>query len=310
MTEFKKFSSLENTYNKGFLERVFMQPCYTQEWIATEKIHGANFSFWWDKENGVRVASRTQFVDGSFFSCTDVINRHSVDFEDYCKDFLPDSTVVVYGELFGGNIQKEVKYGEKRFAAFDIVIDGSPLSKLEAFKLASVMGFATTPILGQGGLEDLLNISPEFVSPLAAEDAGEHNKSEGLVIEPITPAWLLSGSRIYLKQKSQAFKEKKDKPVHKPQVDLSEKGAEMLSLLSQRCTEQRVSNVLSKLGEVNTKQFGKLLGLFIQDVLEEVKREDGIDVKEECGDEWKAVNTAFTKEAQLVVRGVFVTHLN
>ena len=81
MSGFKKFSSLENTYNKVFLEKVQLHPCYTQQWIATEKVHGANFSFWWDKENGVRVASRTQFVDGSFFSCT---GGHRTSFRNFC----------------------------------------------------------------------------------------------------------------------------------------------------------------------------------------------------------------------------------
>lgn len=309
MTEFKKFSSLENTYNSRFLEKVFAHECYNSEWIATEKIHGANFSFWWDKDNGVRVASRTQFVDGSFYSCTEVVDRHAETFARDCEVFNPNSVVVVYGELFGGNIQKEVKYGEKRFVAFDVAIDGKPLPKWEALQMAIGMGFSIVPVVASGKLEDLLSISPEFISPLAVEDAGEYDKSEGIVIEPIDPAFLPNGSRIYLKQKSKAFKEKKDKPVHKSAVELSEIGNSMLGILSQRCTEQRVSNIMSKVGELDNKQFGKLLGLFIQDILEEVEREEGIDVKESCGDEWKAVNSKFTKEAQQIVRKVFIQNV-
>lgn len=140
MSEFKKFSSLENTYNKKFLEKIIMSPAYSGEWIATVKAHGANFSFWWDKENGVRVASRSQFVDGSFYSCTEVINKHAETFAQDCEVFNPESVVVVYGELIGGNIQKEVQYGEKRFVAFDVVIDGKALNKWDALQMAQGMG--------------------------------------------------------------------------------------------------------------------------------------------------------------------------
>ncbi len=306
MTEFKKFSSLENTYNKRFLEKIVMQPCYADEWVATVKAHGANFSFWWDKVNGVRVASRSQFVDGSFYSCTNVINKHAETFARDCEVFNPDSVVVVYGELIGGNIQKEVQYGEKRFVAFDVVIDGVALNKWDAFQMAIGLGFDVIPVIGSGTLEDMLAISPEFVCPLALKDS-DHNKAEGIVIEPVNPYYLTNGSRIYLNQKSKAFTEKKDKvKVEKPIIPLSDNALEILSELAARCTEVRVSNVLSKIGEVNEKQFGKLFGGYLQDILEEVKRELEYDVKAACGDEWKAVNSELTKVATPIVRKVFL----
>lgn len=309
MSEFKKFSSLENTYNKKFLEKVMLHPCYTGEWIATVKAHGANFSFWWDKENGVSVASRSHFVDDSFFSCTDVINRHAADFAADCEVFNPESVVVVYGELIGGNIQKEVQYGEKRFVAFDVVIDGKVMHKWDALRMAQGMNFETIPVIACGSLEDLLTISPEFICPLAVEGSS-HNKAEGIVIEPVEPAYLHTGSRVYLKQKSKAFTEKKDKvKVEKPVTNLSENAIKVVEDLVIRCTEARVLNVLSKIGEVNEKQFGKLFGSYLQDILEEVKREENYEPKTQAGDEWKAVNAEMTKAATPVVRKVFIEQI-
>ncbi len=310
MVEFKKFSSLENTYNKKFLEKIITTPAYSGEWIATVKAHGANFSFWWDKENGVRVASRSQFVDGSFYSCTDVINKHAEEFARDCEVFNPDSVVVVYGELIGGNIQKEVQYGEKRFVAFDVTVDGRALNKWDALQMAQGMGFNVIPVLGSGTLEEMLAISPEFICPLAVKDS-DHNKAEGLVIEPVEPSYLPNGSRIYLKQKSKAFTEKKDKvKVERAVEPISESAETLLQELVCRCTEARVNNVLSKLGELNEKQFGKLFGVYVQDILEEVKRELEIDAKSACGDEWKAVNSELTKVATPVVRKVFLEHVH
>lgn len=174
------------------------------------------------------------------------------------------------------------------------------------YKWHKVWGFDVIPVLGSGKLEDMLAISPEFVCPLAVKDIN-HNKAEGLVIEPVEPSYLPNGSRIYLKQKSKAFTEKKDKvKVEKVVIPLSEKAEEVLSDLVSRCTEIRVSNVLSKLGDINEKQFGKLFGSYLQDILEEVKREHEYDAKQACGDEWKAVNSELTKAATPIVRKVFL----
>ena len=197
-----------------------------------------------------------------------------------------------------------MKYGEKRFVAFDVTIDGVVLPKWDALRLAIGLGFDVVPVIADGTLEEMLSISPEFVSTLAAEDAGEYNKSEGIVIEPITPSYMNNGSRIYLKQKSLAFKEKKDKPVTKVVVEISEPAKKLLGLMLQRCTTQRVDNIISKLGEVTGKDFGKVVGLFTQDVLEEVIREERIDIKTSAAEEWKTIQTAFSKEASLVVRNV------
>jgi Rnl2 family RNA ligase len=309
MTEFRKFNSLENTYNKKFLEMIAFEPCYKEEWIATEKLHGANFSFWWDKVNGVRVANRSDFVDGSFYSCTNVINKHSANFAEFCEEHYPNSVVVVYGELIGGKVSPGIFYGEKRFAAFDVTIDGVVLKKdvaLGSFALQA--GFPIVPVIKFGTLQELLELSPEFVSKEAAV-VGDRDSSEGFVFEPVIPTYLRSGKRVYLKHKSAAFKEKKDKPVHKPQVEVSEEGGELLELLTSRCTEARVSNVLSKLGELTNKQFGLLFGEFMLDVLDEFEREEGYHAKTAAGEEWKVINKLFTKEATQVVRTAFVAQL-
>lgn len=62
--EFKKFSSLENTYRQNLIDKVQYEGKDGGAWIVTEKIHGANFSFWCDGIE-VKTASRTQFVYGT-----------------------------------------------------------------------------------------------------------------------------------------------------------------------------------------------------------------------------------------------------
>src|SRR3990167_3357307 len=184
--EFQKFSSLENTYRQNLIDKVQYEGKDGGLWIATEKLHGANFSFWCDGTE-VKVASRTQFVDGTFFNCQAVINKYQDKvmslWEVLSKtEDWTDLTLVIYGELFGGNIQKEVEYD----------------------------------------------------------------------------------------------------------------------------TEQRVCNVVSKFGHVTNKDFGKMLGLTVQDILEDFTRETEREPKVEAEDNWKQFNKLLSNEVGKTVRVEFL----
>jgi Rnl2 family RNA ligase len=118
--EFRKFNSLENTYRQNLIEKVLFEGKGKGEWIVSEKIHGANFSFWCDG-NEVKVASRTQFVDGTFFNCQSVINKYHDGILKFHRERLEKGDLlVIYGELYGKSVQKEVDYGPKDFRAFDV----------------------------------------------------------------------------------------------------------------------------------------------------------------------------------------------
>ena len=82
--EFKKFSSLENTYRQATIDKIIYELLDQGDWVATEKVHGANFSFWFDGSE-LRVASRTQFVDGTFYGCQPVIDRYTQTIKDRYK---------------------------------------------------------------------------------------------------------------------------------------------------------------------------------------------------------------------------------
>ena len=45
LKEFTKFPSLENTYRQKEIDKIVMMEIKDQ-WVVTEKVHGANFSFW------------------------------------------------------------------------------------------------------------------------------------------------------------------------------------------------------------------------------------------------------------------------
>lgn len=305
--EFYKFSSLENTYRQNLIDKVQYEGKDGGVWVATEKIHGANFSFWCDGTE-VKVASRSQFVDGTFYNCQAVINRYSENILNWCQGFGV-KTFIVYGELFGGNIQKEVQYGEKDFAAFDVVIDGVVQDKQAAWRIAKECGLNFVPVLFTGGFKECLEMSNTFKSTLTPEGYEGENISEGLVIEPVEPAWFENGSRVYFKNKTESFSEKNRQPKDKQVFELSEEESDLMNVLLEYNTEQRVSNVISKIGQITNKDFGKILGLTVQDMLEDFTKETERDAKVEAEDNWKQFHKLLSAEVGKVVRKQFVTHI-
>jgi len=308
--EFRKFSSLENTYRTNLLEKIQYEGKDGGLWIATEKLHGANFSFWCDGTE-VKVASRTQFVDGTFYNCQAVINKYS----DAVLNLFHILTgehkeIIIYGELFGGNVQKEVEYGEKDFRAFDLVVDGSPVNKEKVYQLFSLLGtIPFVPVIHIGTFAECLALSNTFRSKLTPEGYEEDNTSEGLVIEPVEPNWFNNGSRIYFKNKTEGFSEKKRKPKEHIVFELSDEESELMNELLTYNTTQRVSNVISKIGQVTNKDFGKILGLTTQDLLEEFTKETEQDPKLIAEDNWKAFLKLLQAEVGKEVRSQFVLAL-
>lgn len=307
--EFRKFSSLENTYRTNLLEKIQYEGKDGGLWMATEKLHGANFSFWCDGTE-VKIASRTQFVDGTFYNCQAVINKYSQGVLETFRTFYSEGDIlVIYGELFGGNVQKEVEYGEKDFKGFDVTVNGTPLEKLKAFNIIRWAGISTVPVIGTGTFAECLALSNTFKSTLTPEGYEEDNTSEGLVIEPVEPNWFNNGSRIYFKNKTEGFSEKKRKPKEHIVFELSDEESELMNELLTYNTAQRVSNVISKIGQVTNKDFGKILGLTTQDLLEEFTKETEQDPKQIAEDNWKQFLKLLQAEVGKEVRSQFVLAL-
>ena len=268
-------------------------------------VHNCNFSFWCDGVE-VKVASRTQFVDGTFFNCQVVINRYSQGILDWCvRNNVQD--LIVYGELYGKGVQKEVEYGDRDFRAFDVVIDGTTQDKLGAISIAKDCGLLFTPVIKVGSFKDCLQLPNTFQSWLTPDEfINEENFAEGLVIEPVTPAYLNNGSRIHFKNKTESFSEKKRQPKENQVFELSEQESDLMNSLLEYNTPQRVQNVLSKFGKVTNKDFGKILGLTTQDLLEEFTKETESDPKAVAQDNWKQFNKLLQAEIGKVVRSEFL----
>lgn len=247
------------------------------QWIVTNKIHGANFSFYCDGEN-IRVAKRSSFCDENFFGCSEVVERYTKGILSLAK-FAKEQNknidyVIVCGELYGKGIQKELKYGEKDFIVFDVaLVDKNQnltfMHKGEALMLAMGHGLKTVQVVAKGTLDEVLKIDPNNFQC----DMTECGTTEGFVISPIEHLNDEHGNRVIFKWKTKIFSEKKDKKPKVPQ-ELEDEIKEAVSEVLQLITKNRLSNVVSHEGKTTLANFSKLLFSLTSDVIEEWGKED------------------------------------
>jgi Rnl2 family RNA ligase len=311
--QFTKYSGIENSYREKFLQfiqyRGLADPAIL--WHATEKVHGANFALYYDGET-LEAAKRSGFIRGqeieNFFHSDVIIDDIRDRIIELANEVLADNegvvTVAVCGELFGGiyphkdvpnnnaakKVQKEVFYSPNlHFYGFDIRLfteDGEStfmeLNKAYAlFEKYDI--FYSMPKLS-GTLKECLECGCEFQTTIPARlglPEIEDNICEGLVLSPNLPMFLPSGSRVILKNKNAKHSEKASgKSGEKKelvQISMSDEGKAIYEELEACVTENRLRNVLSHIGEVTFRDFGKILGAFSQDVREEILK----DKKEE-----------------------------
>ncbi|MDR1679917.1 MAG: hypothetical protein LBR81_09115 [Prevotellaceae bacterium] len=145
MLVFKKYNSIENTYNKDFLERIKLEGYDALRYVVQEKVHGANCCFITDGKV-VDFAKRTGLVEAGerFYNYEGLLSRYLervILLYARVKDRYPDTDcVLLYGEMFGGKyphpdvrndlmqmcIQKGVFYcPNHEFYGFDIFVQGT-----------------------------------------------------------------------------------------------------------------------------------------------------------------------------------------
>ena len=242
-------------------------------------------------------------------------------------------TISVFGEMFGGLyphndvkanrkltlIQKGVCYTpEHEFYGFDIYLsdgeNGWYLPVDEVNEIFEAEGFFYAKTLFRGALAECLkypNAFPSKISEWLGLPSIEDNICEGIVIRPVTPMYLRNGSRVLIKSKNERFAEKKsvkkrNKLFAEP-VPYSDELKSLVSEVDAYVTENRLANVVSHIGEVHVpKDFGKIMGLFSKDVLEDFLKEHGGDYSALDKSEQKLLNKELNKLATELLKKVYM----
>ena len=339
MLEFKKYSSIENSFSREFMERVAAEMPLDLQYVIQEKVHGTNTSFLCDGKD-VKFAKRTSILaeNEQFYDYPELLARYKdrvLKLFDNIKVKYPNvSQISVVGEMFGGLyphdgvnakrnvslIQKGVCYTpEHEFYGFDIYLHEGENSRFlpvdEVNELFEAEGFFFAKTLFRGTLSECLKYPNAFQSKIAewlGLPAIEDNICEGIIIRPVVPMYLRNGSRVLIKSKNERFAEKKSvKKRNKLFTEPIPYSDALQSLIVEGeayVTKNRLTNVVSHIGEVHfPKDFGRVMGLLSKDVLDDFLKEHGgsYAALDKC--EQKSLNKELNKLCTTLVKKVYMS---
>lgn len=296
-------------------------------------VHNSNFSFISDGHD-VKVAKRTSILNDNElerFYDADIMYDKYKDSAKKVSSFLmsQDSNikqVQIFGEHFGGlynsetksgytKIQKEVHYIPfTDFIVFDIMITYNDdttkfLDWDEVKNLSENCGFKVVPELFRGTFEECLQHPNEFITKIPeiyGLEPIEGNVCEGVVLKPIECKRFSNGDRVILKNKNDKFKEKgKMKKIKSnKQIVITDEQRKWAEEITKYIEPNRLYNLFSK-GEVKKdwNQFGKMVGLFFKDVLEDFIK-DNPEFNELEKNEKKIIQNLAKPIAQKITREV------
>lgn len=325
---FHKYSSIISAYQQKVLNSMSKQGLDQGEWVANEKIHGSNFSFWYD---GTIWTGRREGIleEGVNFYGSVRVHKYFPAVESIYKRLVDagimenGDTMAIYGELFGGKffdhksdvraVQDSVNYHpDIEFSAFDISVfplDGDEyiLSYLELLEFIDGE-LPMCPEIKRGTLSELFTLPNDFPSLVPAAfglvvPEGSHAHCEGFVVRPLDGERMLGETRCIFKSKNDKFKEKAVKEVDPDKYKMSEEDGLVFSEVAQYINTARLESVLSKFGEPTWKKFGQVLELLIVDALEDFYNDTGIILKKT--DFWGKGQMHVSNLATEVVRDKF-----
>ncbi|MFN8394707.1 MAG: RNA ligase family protein [Bacteroidia bacterium] len=212
MNPFQGYEKMPDSLTKLGLSPQDMRLLERVEWVVTEKVHGANFSFVFDGER-LGYAKRKEMLawTDDFFAFQLVAERLDAAMMrlfDRIRELHPYDQAVVYGELYGGHyphpevpadervqpIQTGIWYSPTvEFAAFDIAVERQGertyLDFVEVMRLCEASGVPCVKPLHIGKLNDCLFFNTRFDSKVPGSlglPELKPNLVEGIVVKPAT----------------------------------------------------------------------------------------------------------------------------
>jgi Rnl2 family RNA ligase len=280
----KKYTSLTNHYRVGDIEKALErnEKFRNCKYIVYEKLDGSNVSVEIHKHKTV-FNSRNQSLGNNideigFNGLGDAMKKHQPLFE-YLRDTLDeDDVVILYGEYFGGNIQRRVDYGpEKRVLFFDMAVNGSYATQeefLDTLSLGPTLLTCVAPIVGVfDSIEDAMAVDPAVRS----EEANPKNEGkcmrEGNVIKPfdVDPEYA-QDKVFYIKYKNTDFEER----THHVDLDKLKKlkeNAMKVELFKTYINKNRVLSFLSKGYDNTEKNYTTIIKGVLEDALKDYNEE-------------------------------------
>lgn len=340
MSEFIKYSSIENSYRQAFLDKCALH-VGSAKLVALEKIHGANFS-WVVNAAGIRVAKRSGLIDEieTFYGHTRFYSKYAKAvkriFDVLVTEFPGVVQINLFGEVFGGRyngvteqsakkVQDGVNYHpDNEFMAFDLKVTFDtgvsryiPYSYMKDY-IDDVNFMAgiddhplrIAPVVATGTLEELIKIDPLFYTLVPAafgldttHDKTQSDYAEGFVIRGYHEDFYVGNERVILKQKNKLYGEKTKEVTIKAAINLTDEQQGLLDTVCSYINENRVNAVASK-ETYDPKAFGRLQGDVVRDALADFEKDEGYKATE--SEHWSMLAKRIGSHAAQVIRPVWV----
>ena len=272
MNSFIKYPSLVNSsdFVRGHYSR--WKDSLTQVFYATEKLHGSNFSIYYDGVD-ITFGRRTSFLlgDEELFNHKSFFDTFDFSFVKAIYDNNSFEQVIVYGEFYGQGIQKmeyqENLEGTKNFKIFNVFgqVSTDTFTVFGYEEMVEAVGVEkTVPYESKGNVWALLEtLDLEKESHLGGG-------SEGYVLQPYDTRTFVVDNHFYgIKHKTAAFSETKV-VFNTSKI----KAIKIMEQLENYVTANRLNNVISK-GEIAPmiKNLVLLMEAMIDDILQEFQGE-------------------------------------
>lgn len=248
-------------------------------------VHNSNFQVAIDNSGEVKYGKRSSFLgnDSNFYNFQEALKEDCVkkfieDMKKYCYGHCVN--LVIFGEIFGGNIQKEVKYGKDiKIRFYDIYDMDEEIywSPSDTFKVLLKYNVSVPIIATDVSFEDAMKWENDFISTLTPEDydGKEPNICEGIVIKPQYKTYKYMDSYFIIKSKNDKFKEKSKSGSGKVTLDFIEKlksegvsdeVIKLIDIANEYVNENRLNNVISHYGPLtDMKQISEYMKYFMED---------------------------------------------
>lgn len=273
---FKKYESIANDNNTRTIEYYRENGLTTDMWYATEKVHGANFSFISDGKT-VDYARRGEVLQpGESFMGYENFLGELPEKVKALANYL-GTTIQVVTEFYGQGVVNKgaIKYrndDKKGFVAFDILDlnTGKFLSYPINFELFDRFDIDRVSVFETGTFEDLLKLDLNYKSQVAARYNVQSNV-EGIVMKPYLDTRTETGERVILKRVTTEFAESRPVMKEKKVVVYEEIGDANKTLIQMYNTDVRLGKVAAKFGILPTdkSKFATLLIELAKDINDE-----------------------------------------
>ncbi len=260
-------------------------------WVALEKIHGANFGLVCTATDVYLQRRNALLEDGEsfFYAPTSPLVQELKGKVRALWGMLPPvTTLVVFGELFGSNVQQEIFYSAHlQFACFDVALDGVLVPYDELVALCGRAQIPHVPCLSKAPLPELIAALEPGLETLVSR---YHPAAiaEGIVLRPLSGAGHpINERRPMLKLKRALFSERKAPG----RAAAATADAEAVEQARAFITPGRLAAVRSKLAE--DALFFDVAKALAADALDEIEWLAGLDE----GDEDAAVFWSLASDA-------------